>query len=111
MLVLETPGERHGTIDDEAHRRPSLMRSLILSEEHDSLAGFAQTGGGSMCLLAVESGPSRHKFGDGLPMAGYQYFRPVFDLVQESAQLVLGFKRSDFPQVNLNLLQLAFNPA
>src|SRR5713226_9406559 len=30
VLVLEAPGERNGIIDEEAHGRPSLTRSLIL---------------------------------------------------------------------------------
>ena len=73
-----------------------------------SLAGFAQTGGGAFRLLSVESGSCRHEPGDRFPVAGYHYFRPVLDLVEEGAQLVLCFKRSDFPHV---YLQLAYNLA
>ena len=82
---------------------PSFIDKVLDFEtpERDSLAGFAQTGGGPLCLLAVESRLRRHKFGDGFPMAGYYYFHPVLDRVEEGTQLVLCFKRSDFPRVNL----------
>ena len=53
--------------------------------QHDTLAGFAQTGGGSLCLFAIEAQMSGNEFGDGSPVARYDYFGTVFDLVEELA--------------------------
>ncbi len=102
-VAFSQPGRPRGTTRARRNYRRRSSRAAFIDEvldfqvtEQDSLAGFAQTIGSAFCLLAVESGLRRHEPGNGLSAAGYYYFRPVLDLVEERAQLVLCFKRSDF---------------
>ena len=64
--------------------------------QHNSLAGFPQTGSSALRLAAVETGSRGHQPGDRLAVAGDYYFRPPLDLVEQGAQLVFCFKRTYF---------------
>jgi len=64
----------------------------------------AQTFGGALCLLAIESELRRYEPGNGFPVAGNYYLCTTLDLVEESAKFVFCFKGSDFTHT---LLQLA----
>ena len=67
---------------------------------------FSQTLSGALRLFRVESGLHRQEAGNGFPVAGYYYFGTVLDLVEEGAQLVSCFKRSNFTQDAIPLADL-----
>jgi hypothetical protein len=64
--------------------------------ELEPFAGFAQTVGDALRPRAIESGAGGHEFGDRSASAGYYDFAPALDLVEESAEFVSSFGRSDF---------------
>jgi hypothetical protein len=53
--------------------------------EHHAPACFAQTGGGTLRLFAIEARMGRNEFRDGSPVARYDYFGPTFDLIEQRA--------------------------
>jgi len=78
--------------------RPTLVDQIFDFEaaELEPLAGFAQAVSGALRFRAIESRSDGHEFGDRSASAGYYDFAPALDLVEEHAEFVSRFERSDF---------------
>jgi len=93
LLVLETPGQSYGVIDNEGHLRPSLTKSLIDRPPRESPRLAVRSPSAAARALARLNPDSRaRQAGNRLAPTGDNHLAAAFDLIQQGRQAVLRFK-------------------